>query len=88
MTSPEDAVAEFVKEGGSGGPCSRAGCRTCKLPNAEAVNAAIRYFAELKSTGETSQTWRDFHRHCLVPKFNYPLSRDAMRDHRRECLGL
>lgn len=88
MTSPEDAVAEFLKEGGSGGALQRKRCCTCQLPNIEAVNAAVRYFSQLRTSGETTQTWKDFHRGCLVPRFNYPLSVDALRDHTRGCLEL
>lgn len=87
--SPESLVEAFLQEAPTaGGALKRERCGTCKLHNAEAINAAIRHFAHLRETGQTTQHWKDFHRYCLVPSFNYPLSVHAMRDHTRGCLEL
>lgn len=89
MSSPQDAVDAFLADTNpSAGRASRKGCCTCKLPNAAELSAAMRHFASKKESGETTQSWRDFHKLCLVPVFKYPFGRDAMRDHCKECLGI
>lgn len=79
--SPESAVDAFVRN------APECVC-TCDLgPKGDSVNRAIQRFHELKTSGETTQAWTDFHSYVLRP-LSYPRSVKAMRDHTRKCLDL
>lgn len=83
--SPENLVDKFLAERTP----SRGGnaCGTCAHPRVDEINRAIKRFAELKQSGETTHTWKDFHKHVLVPNFDYNLSVWSLRRHVKECLG-
>jgi hypothetical protein len=82
--NPEELVDQFI----ASAPRKPSRCQTCSLANAEDIDRALTRFSEAKREGRTTQDWKDFHQFVLVPSFNYPLSRQSMRDHAKKCLEL